>query len=241
MTPRRHDSSPERLPPERPSAESGERGDEVGSTASVPAMPPRVGRKEPYDTGETLPLETRQRGALEAPPRLSGEQQRRNRRRRAFAAVAIGVAAVVAIAVVAFGFVWLRGLENSLRFAAADREPIERAVTSVHSGVETYTVLALGVDGDPAQQTQPLRAVMLLRITPDKVSAISLAPDIAVRPQVPRSPTDAGPGTVPPVARAARRGDPRWLSRSGRHRREGTRRTGQPRAGGAHLVAQRRS
>ena len=171
------------------------------SSSAPSAMPPRVGRRDPYDTGETLPLESRRRGALEAPPLLSGEQQRRTRRRKAILGIAAAVAVVAAIATVAIALVWIRGLESRLKLAPSVAAPVEAALTSVHSGVETYTVLALGVDGDPSDQSQPLRALMLLRVTPDKVSALSLAPDLAVRPQVPQSPTDvADPESVPTLA-----------------------------------------
>ena len=164
-------------------------------------MPPRVGRRDPYDTGETLPVETRRRGALEAQPRLSGEQQRRTRRRKAVLTVVVAAAVLVAVALVAVGLAWIRGLESRLKFDPRIESQVGRAVTSVHSGVETYTVLALGVDDDPQNQSQPVRALMLLRVTPDKVSALSVAPDIAVRPQVPLAPTDVpDPASVPEVA-----------------------------------------
>ena len=164
-------------------------------------MLPRVGRREPYDTGEQLPLESRRSGALEAPPRLSGEQQRRARRREAILIAAVVVSAVVVIALLAASLVWVRGLEARLRFPSDARGPLASALTSVHSGEPTYTVLVLGVDGDPTEQSQPIRALMLLRVTPRKVSSLSLAPDVAVRPQVPQAATQVAPAEgVPDVA-----------------------------------------
>jgi LCP family protein required for cell wall assembly len=165
------------------------------------SMPPRVSRREPYDTGETLPLESRRRGALEAPPRLSGEQQRRARRRKTVLTIAGAGVAIALIACVAVALLWIRGIEGRLRFPDDARQPLADSVSSVHSGVETYTVLALGVDGDPAEEHQPVRALMLFRVTPGKVSALSLAPDVAVRPQVSQPAIRVSPAeTIPEVA-----------------------------------------
>jgi polyisoprenyl-teichoic acid--peptidoglycan teichoic acid transferase len=191
-------SSPEDIAP-NPDQRSESAADTTGPGGA--SMPPRVSRREPYDTGETLPLESRRRGALEAPPRLSGEQQRRTRRRKAALTVVAVVAVVAVVVAVVLTLAWIRGLEGRLRFPASARQPLAHAITSVHSGEETYTVLALGVDGDPALQSQPLRALMLIRVTPAKVSALSLAPDVAVRPQVSQSPVQIPASeTVPAVA-----------------------------------------
>lgn len=182
-----------------PGAASGG-ADAGGGAARSEGMHPRVARREPYDTGETLPLESRKRGALEAPPKLSGEQQRRSRRRRTVLAVVSAVVIVAAIVALVGTLLWIRGLEAGLRFPASAAAPIERALTTVHSGEETYTILALGVDGDPSDQSQAVRALMLVRVTPDKVSALSLAPDISVKPQVSLAPTEvASPDSAPDV------------------------------------------
>ncbi len=201
MSPPPEDIAPDSLEQPEGALDAASSGP-AGQAASGDApMPPRVGRRGPYDTGETLPLESRRRGALEAPPRLSGEQQRRTRRRKAVLTAVTAVAVVAAVAVAAFALAWVRGLEGRLRFPVEAQAPLNHAITSVHSVVETYTVLALGVDGDPADQSQALRAVMLFRVTPGKVSALSLAPDVAVRPQVPQSRVEVSPAeAVPDVA-----------------------------------------
>ncbi len=105
-------------------------------------------------------------------------------------------------------FVWVRGLEARFRLPAASSDAVEQALTTVHSAEATYTVLVLGVDGAPTVESQPLRAAMLVRVTPKHVTALSVAPDIGMKPQLAESPTEAATSTpsAVPLAELAQRG-----------------------------------
>ena len=182
---------------EQPSATSAGASPGAGSGG----MPPRVGRTAPFDTGEVLPTGSTRRGPLETPPRLSGEQQRQAARRKRRWIGAGVVAALVVVALAGAAFVRARQLDRSVAFTTTQRAPIARALTSVRSADDTYNVLVVGVDGDPSDSSQIVRALTVLRVTPTRVTALSLAPDLAVRPQVPGNAVQSmASGPVPTIA-----------------------------------------